>query len=103
MTERYPDQPATWVQRTELLVSGFRRYRAALEKQPSQSRMPLVTKPSIVCRSNTIATIVDAWATGVETHLDFMLTHEVNQFGEGLQGLLAWAEVLDLARKTPSL
>lgn len=93
---QHPDQPDAWAQQTELLANGFQRYRAALDALPQESSLPLVLKPSFH-RHLTVFTPLDGWGTVAETHLGFMLTNEVNNFGQGLQKLAAWARVLDTA------
>lgn len=51
-------------------------------------------KPSFH-RHLTIHTPLDGWGTVAQTHLGFMLTNEVNSFGQGLEKLAAWARVLE--------
>jgi hypothetical protein len=90
------DQPAAWARETELLAEGFQRYRTALDALPHESSRPLVVKPGVQ-RHLTMFTPVDGWGTVAEAHLGFMLTNEVNIFGQGLVKLAAWARVLDAA------
>lgn len=94
--QQHLDQPEPWAQKAELLAKGFKRYRAALDALPHESRRPLVIKPSFH-RHLTFLTPLDGWGTVAETHLGFMLTNEVNSFGQGLEKLAAWARELDAA------
>lgn len=94
--QQHLDQPEAWARETELLANGFQRYRAALDALPHESHRPLVNKPSFH-RHLTVFTPLDGWGTVAETHLGFMLTNEVNSFGQGLEKLAAWARVLDAA------
>lgn len=92
--QQHLDQPEAWAQQSEHLAKGFQRYRAALDALPHESRRPLVIKPSFH-RHLTFQTPLDGWGTVAETHLGFMLTNEVNSFGQGIEKLAAWAQVLE--------
>lgn len=94
MTNQHPDQPIAWALQTDLMADGFRRYRTALDALPPESRRPLVARPSFP-RHLTFLTPLDGWGTVADTHLGFMLTNEVNSFGQSLEKLAAWARVLD--------
>lgn len=91
--QRHVDQPVAWMQQTELLAKGFQRYRAALDALAPESRRPLVIKPNFH-RYLTFFTPLDGWGTVADAHLGFMLTNEVNSFGQGLEKLVAWSSVL---------
>lgn len=78
------------------MAKGFQRYRTALNALPHESHRPLVIKPSFH-RHLTVHTPLDGWGTVAETHLGFMLTNEVNSFGQGLEKLAAWAHVLEMS------
>jgi len=94
--QQFVDQPEAWAQQTNLLSHGFEQYRTALDALPAEQHRPLVTKPSFH-RRLTVFTLFDGWGTVAQTHLGYMLTNEVNSFGQGLQKLAAWACVLKTA------